>query len=189
MDNFGYVRWEADSASSGRAQRKKKMTASIGFPVTITSPALCSWHFEKPRKTPLPAHSGHPHHATRARTHYTKRAYLHSEWVCASKSQVPAESRASLSCIAAFCTDSPFSIGPSRGRAHTAGCFPARTSPVVFILGLGGERYEGDGAAASSFLWRCLSHPPKVPPPLLLAQHLCTLLCCHWRFSGMFGRF
>lgn len=35
--------------------------------------------------------------------------YLHSEWVCVATSQVPAESRACRLCIAAFCTDSPFS--------------------------------------------------------------------------------
>ena len=39
-------------------------------------------------------------------------------------SPVPAESRASRSYIAAFCTDSPFSTGPSRGRARSAGNFP-----------------------------------------------------------------
>lgn len=63
-----------------------------------------------------------------------KRAYLHSEWVCVATSQVPAESRASRSCIAAFCTDSPFSTGPSRGRAHSARCLCAYVTNTFWGL-------------------------------------------------------
>lgn len=106
------------------AVRNKKMTASwrpYRFSCGHYSPDSLLLHQTNQTQTELPAPTGRPDQATHTHTHNTKRAYLHSEWVCASKSQVPAESRASLSCIAAFCTDSPFSIGPSRGRAHAAG--------------------------------------------------------------------
>lgn len=116
-----------------------------------------------PRVPPGPSH---------AHTHTQCQASLPTQWMslCLQESSSCRKPRLSivhcclLHRLAIFCRPLPWA------RTY-CWCFPARTSPVLFILGLGGVRYEGTGLQHPPFLQRSFVPPTRrSPPPSLPAS-------------------